>query len=306
VEIIKTAHAPSLMLCRLVIIVLLVLVDLRVHAATLKGVILENELSGPPMPNVVVAALGANPTASDSLGQFILDFGPRRRAGDRVRIIVKKEGYVVVNDVQLETVLPAEADATPLTVILAKEGDREEMVRRLYGLPSFGIAKMPAETPSKIEGVAQSYPFMLYMVRWDLLRSFMRWEAFPKDYKELLDACVVNGAAAGVIYFLFVLGLYGIAPARFVTWHEWIATAGVPFSEKIAKTLAPFLLDTSHTLNAVVRRYQKRARKLFDDTQEVKDRLKWVPAPLLRDRHEINVSNISGIRSNCIVPFSVE
>ena len=54
---------------------------------------------------------------------------------------------------------------------------------------------------------------------WGNLRSFMRWEAFPKDYKEFLDACVVNGAAAGVIYFLFVLGLYGIAPARFVTWH---------------------------------------------------------------------------------------
>src|ERR1700751_2919091 len=158
------------------------------------------------------------------------------------------------------------------------------MVRRLYGLQSFAeTAKRPAETPSKIEGVAKSYPFMIYMVRWDLLRSFMRWEAFPKDYKELLDACVVNGAAAGVIYFLFVLGLYGIAPARFVTWHEWIATAGVPFSEKIAKTLAPFLLDSPHTLNAVVRRYQERARKLFDDTQEVKDRLKWVPAPLLID-----------------------
>src|SRR4029077_10467422 len=106
---------------------------------------------------------------------------------------------------------------------------------------------------------------------WENLRSFMRWDAFPKDYKALLDACVVNGAAAGVIYFLFVLGLYGIAPARFVTWHEWIATAGVPFSEKIAKTLAPFLLDTSHTLNAVVLRYQRRARDLFNGTQEVKN-----------------------------------
>jgi hypothetical protein len=141
----------------------------------------------------------------------------------------------------LETVLPSEADAAPLTIILAKEADREEMVRRFYGLQSFAeTAKRPAGSPSKIEGVAKSRP----LVRWDLLRSFMRWETFPKDYKELLDACVVNGAATGVIYFLFVLGLYGIAPVRFVTWHEWIATAGVPFSEKIAKTLAPFLLDT--------------------------------------------------------------
>jgi hypothetical protein len=54
-----------------------------------------------------------------------------------VRLVVNKEGYVVVNDVQLEIVLPADADATPLTVILAKEGDREEMARRFYRLKSF-------------------------------------------------------------------------------------------------------------------------------------------------------------------------
>jgi SPFH domain / Band 7 family len=118
---------------------------------------------------------------------------------------------------------------------------------------------------------------------WKNIRSFMRWDALPNDYKALLDACVVNGAAAGLIYFLCVLGLYGIAPARFVIWHEWIATAGIPFSERIAKTLAPFLLDTPHTLNAIVLRYRDRARKLFDDAQEVKDRQKWVPAPLLID-----------------------
>ena len=204
------------MLCRLVIIVLLVLIDLRVHAAALlKGVMLENGLSGPPMSNVEVVADGTNPTISDDFGRFILEF-PQKNPGDTVRINVRKEGYVVVNDAQLQLALPAHADAAPLTVVLAKEADREEMVRRLYGLQSFsGTAKRPAETPSQIEDVAKSYPFLIYMVRWDLLRSFMRWEAFPKDYKELLDACVVNGAAAGVIYFLFVLGLYGIAPARF-------------------------------------------------------------------------------------------
>jgi hypothetical protein len=89
VEIIKITHAPYLMLCRLVIIVLLVLVDLRVHAATLEGVILENALGGRPMPNVQVEAVGTNPTVSDSLGRFTLKF-PRRQAGDRVHIIVNK------------------------------------------------------------------------------------------------------------------------------------------------------------------------------------------------------------------------
>ena len=164
------------MLCRLVIIVLLVLVDLRVHAAALlKGVILKNELSGPPMPNVGVVADGTNPNATDAFGRFILKF-PLKNPGDMVRITLRKEGYVVVNDAQLQLALPADADAAPLTLILAKEADRQEMVRRLYGLQSFsGTAKGPAETPSKIEGVAKSYPFLIYMVRWDLLRGFMRW-----------------------------------------------------------------------------------------------------------------------------------
>jgi hypothetical protein len=86
-----------------------------------------------------------------------------------------------------------------------------------------------------------------------------------------------------------VLSLYGIAPARFVAWHEWIATEGIPFGEKLAKTLAPFLLGTPHALNAVVRRYQERARRLFDDTQEAKERPAWVPAPLTIGNELIHV-----------------
>ena len=127
------------MLYRLLIIVLLVLAKMPVDAATLKGVILANELSGSPSENVAVDAIsGTNLTVSDLSGKFTLEF-PQRRIGDTVRIIVKKEGYVVVNDVQLETVLPADADAAPLTIILCKQADREEMARRFYRLKSFDV-----------------------------------------------------------------------------------------------------------------------------------------------------------------------
>jgi tetratricopeptide (TPR) repeat protein len=119
------------------IIVFLLRAALPIDAATLKGVVLANELSGPPMENIEVDAIsGANHTESDSSGKFTLEF-PQRRAGDTVRILVKKEGYVVVNDVQLQLALPADADAAPLMVILAKEQDREEMARRFYRLKSF-------------------------------------------------------------------------------------------------------------------------------------------------------------------------
>src|SRR5580704_3940444 len=130
------------MFSRLSIIFLLVLADLPVDAetlksATLKGVILANELSGSPIENVEVdATSGTNHTISDSSGKFTLEF-PQRRAGDTVHIIVKKEGSVVVNDVQLQLALPTDADAAPLIVIVAKEADREEMARRFYRLKSF-------------------------------------------------------------------------------------------------------------------------------------------------------------------------
>ena len=41
-------------------------------------------------------AIGTNSTTSDSSGEFTLQF-PQRRAGDTVRLIVEKAGYVVVN-----------------------------------------------------------------------------------------------------------------------------------------------------------------------------------------------------------------
>jgi hypothetical protein len=63
------------MLSRLFIIALLALASLPADAATtLKGVILINEVGGPPMANVPVAADGANPTTSESFGRFTLEF----------------------------------------------------------------------------------------------------------------------------------------------------------------------------------------------------------------------------------------
>jgi tetratricopeptide (TPR) repeat protein len=90
------------------------------------------------MSNVEVAAVGqTGSTFSDDLGRFTLQF-PQKRVGDLVQIIVKKEGYVIVNSIQTEKLaLPADGHAAPLTIILAKEPEREEMVRRFYQLKSF-------------------------------------------------------------------------------------------------------------------------------------------------------------------------
>jgi hypothetical protein len=47
-----------------------------------------------------------------------------------VQLVVNKEGYVVVNELQLDLALPVDPDARPLRIILCKEADREEMARR--------------------------------------------------------------------------------------------------------------------------------------------------------------------------------
>ncbi|MGA8654942.1 MAG: hypothetical protein WB586_02240 [Chthoniobacterales bacterium] len=88
------------------------------------------------MANVGLVADGANATTSESFGRFTLEF-PHKSPGDPVEVIVKQEGYVVVNEVQLELTLPARADDKFLTIILCKGGDREEMARRFYRLKSF-------------------------------------------------------------------------------------------------------------------------------------------------------------------------
>jgi tetratricopeptide (TPR) repeat protein len=114
----------------------MVVATLRVDAAILKGVVLANEVGGQPLENVQVSAAGTNPTVSDSFGMFTLEF-PKRQPGETVRVLVKQTGQVVVNDVQLELALPANADDKVFTIVLCKEENREEMARRFYRLKSF-------------------------------------------------------------------------------------------------------------------------------------------------------------------------
>src|ERR1700758_3130986 len=108
------------MLCCSISVAIFVFAALRADAATLKGVIRANEMRGEPMANVPVAAEGANPTTSDSFGKFTLEF-PQKNPGDPVEVIPKREGYLPVNDVQLELALPADSDVKTLTIILCRE-----------------------------------------------------------------------------------------------------------------------------------------------------------------------------------------
>jgi hypothetical protein len=103
-------------------------------AADLKGQVLENEVGGRPMVDVVVDADGANQTHTDKGGKFTLSF-PNKKPGHQVRLTIDKPGYVVVNDIQMEfTLLDAPAAKPPLLVLLCQGKGREEMARRYYRL----------------------------------------------------------------------------------------------------------------------------------------------------------------------------
>src|SRR5437016_668607 len=122
------------MSARVFIILAMVVVVSKIQAAAvLRGVVLSNELGGPPMGNIEVSALVGNTNNTDANGKFTFSF-PNKKPCDTVRLIVRKEGYVVVNDIQLEWILPADPDERPLIILLCKEGDSEEMARRFYKL----------------------------------------------------------------------------------------------------------------------------------------------------------------------------
>src|SRR6266481_9015850 len=115
------------MSARAFIILATVLVASKVEGnAGLRGVVLANELSGPPMGNAEVSAVAGNPNNTGADGKFTFTF-PNRNPGNTVRLIVRKERYVVVNDIQLELTLPSDPEERPAIILLCKEWDREEM-----------------------------------------------------------------------------------------------------------------------------------------------------------------------------------
>src|SRR5262249_55625557 len=81
--------------------------------------------------NVIVNSPGSNQVITLKDGSFTLEF-PQRRVGDRVHLTFRLDGYVVVNDIQLEPILPGDPDGSPLTILVSKPESRDEMARRFY------------------------------------------------------------------------------------------------------------------------------------------------------------------------------
>jgi hypothetical protein len=122
------------------------------QAAELHGRVLENELGGSPMGSVEIAAPGANPTTTGSLGSFRLVL-PKHQPGDVISLTVYREAYLVVNDIQLEATLLQRPEDRPLTLLLCKPNLCEEMRRRFYRLKS--IEAIEASYLKKVQELEQ-------------------------------------------------------------------------------------------------------------------------------------------------------
>src|ERR1039458_8355944 len=129
----NSAELLEFMLARNFILILTVILGAPSQAALLRGIVHLNELEGSTVPNVSVTADGAQPTVTDSDGRFDLVF-PRKNPGELVEIAPKKEGLVVVHSIMLQQVLLADSNAPRVKILLAKDGDREEMARRFFRL----------------------------------------------------------------------------------------------------------------------------------------------------------------------------
>lgn len=109
------------------------LVGLAVAAATLSGMVSLNHERGSPVAGVEVFAAGANPTISGREGRFLLKF-PDGRAGQDVRVQVRRPGWAVVNDFVLDHRLPDSANARPLEVVICLSAEREQRMAEFFRL----------------------------------------------------------------------------------------------------------------------------------------------------------------------------
>ena len=103
------------------------------HAADLVGVVLLNEVGGPPVQGVAISAVGANPVKTGPSGQFRMSF-PKLTAGAKVTLILNRSGMLVVNDIQLRHTLLAAPETEPLLLLLCKSSDRERWATTFYRL----------------------------------------------------------------------------------------------------------------------------------------------------------------------------
>lgn len=112
------------------------------QAAMLKGVVLADDLGGPPVAGAVVGAVDSEVrTTTDAHGAYTLLFPPNRGAGETVKLQVHKDGHEVVHELQLEQTLVEDPKGPPRVILLCRAGNRDEMAQRHFSWTAFEVLR---------------------------------------------------------------------------------------------------------------------------------------------------------------------
>jgi hypothetical protein len=122
------------------------------QGATLIGTTVANKVGGPPVPDVVITADGASSTTTTAGGMFTLHF-PAKQAGDVVQLAVRKPGFVVVNPAQLRLILPKDAAANSVILVLSKEANRLNAQEAIQQTSKERLNDLKGQDPSLVVDV---------------------------------------------------------------------------------------------------------------------------------------------------------
>jgi tetratricopeptide (TPR) repeat protein len=104
------------------------------------GSITEQSSGHKPIANVRVKSAFANPVYSGNDGKYVLTF-QELEPGENVIIEVQKDGWEVVNDKELQTLIPENASAKLLKIILCKAGQLAESRLKYYNISKAYITR---------------------------------------------------------------------------------------------------------------------------------------------------------------------
>ena len=117
---------------------------------SLKGVVLMQSSNSTPISGVRISDFGANTTFTNDDGHFQLMYA-NKRPGHVIKLFVEKEGFEVINQKELETlILPSDPNYV-IKIILAREGERDQAALRYYQIFESSIAKSFDEKLKEIQ-----------------------------------------------------------------------------------------------------------------------------------------------------------
>jgi len=99
----------------------------------LRGKVTLQNSNGQPVQGVQISVFGANPTISDTFGQFELEI-IGKEPGDLVTLTVQKSVMEVVNRDELEHFVLRKDPDDLLVIVLCPEGKRDKNAALYYGI----------------------------------------------------------------------------------------------------------------------------------------------------------------------------